>query len=183
MLSIKCEGRNYSNLTIEERLVIRDLKDYKDIVIKGEDEGSAVVVWGRKEHCEEACRPLAKREAYERREGDPTRNLSKSIARRLQVLKNEGIITKENYRYLKGKESKLGRFYLLPKNHKRLENVLGRLFVSNCGAATEKLSEFVNFHLQPIIKVLPHVIKDTSDFLCKLEQLGDIPDNAILFLI
>ena len=38
----------------------------------------------------------------------------------------------------------------------------------------------MDFHLQLIIKILPHVIKDTSDSLCKLEQLGDIPDNAIL---
>ena len=52
--------------------------------------------------------------------------------------------------------------------------------MSNCGTATERLSEFVDFHLQPIIKILPHVVKDNSDFLCKLEQLGVIPDNAIL---
>ena len=106
--------------------------------------------------------------------------MSKSIDGRLQILKTEGIISGENYRYLKGKESKIGRFYLLPKIHKRMENVPGRPVVSNCGTATERLSEFVDFHLQPIIKILPHVIKDISDFLCKLEQLGDIPDNAIL---
>ena len=161
VLSIKCEGRNYSNLTIEERLAIRDLKGYRDIVIKGADKGSAVVVWGRKEYCEEAYRQLAEREVYERIEGDPTRNLSKSIDGRLQILKNEGIISGENYRYSKGKESKLDRFYLLPKIHKRMENVPGRPVVSNCGTATERLSEFVNFHLQPIIKILPHLIKDT----------------------
>ena len=68
-------------------------------------------------------------------EGDSTRNLSKSIDGRLQILKNEGIISGENYRYLKGKESKLGRFYLLPKIHKHMENVPGRPVssISNCG--------------------------------------------------
>ena len=52
--------------------------------------------------------------------------------------------------------------------------------MSNCGTATDRLSELVDFHLQLIIKILPHLIKDTSDFLCKLEQLGNIPGNAIL---
>ena len=47
MVSNQCEGSNYSNLTIEERLAIRDLKGYRDIAIKGADKGSAVVVWGK----------------------------------------------------------------------------------------------------------------------------------------
>ena len=54
------------------------------------------------------------------------------------------------------------------------------LVISNCGTPTGKLSEFVDFHLQPIIKILPFIIKNTTDFLCKLERLDDIPDNAII---
>ena len=38
----------------------------------------------------------------------------------------------------------------------------------------------MGFHLQPIIRTLPYIIKDTTDYLCKLRQLGDIPENAIL---
>ena len=52
----------------------------------------------------------------------------------------------------------MGRFYLLPKIHKRLTDVPGRPVISNCATPTEKISEFVDFHLQPTIKILPHVI-------------------------
>ena len=39
--------------------------------------------------------------------------------------------------------------------------------ISNFGTPTEGISEFVDFHLQPIIKSLPHIVKDTTDFLCQ----------------
>ena len=45
----------------------------------------------------------------------------------------------------------LRQLYLLPKIHKRLENVHGRPIISNCGSPTEKASEFQNFHLKKII--------------------------------
>ena len=98
----------------------------------------------------------------------------------MKGLKSKGIISKENYKYLNAKDYKLGRFYLLLKIHKRLVDVPGQPAVSNCGTATEKLSEFVDFNLQPLVKMLPQVLKDMADFLLRLEALGDVPEGAIL---
>ena len=56
-----------------------------------------------------------------------------------------------------------------------MTDVRVRPAVSNCVTPTEKISEFGDFHLQPIIKTLPFIIKDTTDFLCTLKELGDIP--------
>ena len=42
--------------------------------------------------------------------------------------------------------------YLLPKIHKRLVIVPGRSVMSNCGTPIEKDSEFLDYHLQPIMK-------------------------------
>ena len=70
--------------------------------------------------------------------------------------------------------------YLLPKIHKRLVNVLGRPVISNCGTPTEKASEFVDYHLQPIMRSGMSYIKDTNDFLSKLKNLKKVLDNAIL---
>ncbi|CAB4036908.1 Hypothetical predicted protein, partial [Paramuricea clavata] len=78
------------------------------------------------------------------------------------------------------RNNKLGRFYLLPKIHKRLVDVPGRPVISNCGTPTEGLSELVDHYLQPIVKSLPNVIRDTTDFLKRLQDLGDIPEGAIL---
>ena len=38
---------------------------------------------------------------------------------------------------------KLGRFYLLPKIHKRLQNMPGGLVISNSGYYTENISAFL----------------------------------------
>ena len=68
--------------------------------------------------------------------------------------------------------------YLLPKVHKRLDNVPGRPVISNCGTPTEKSSEFLKHHLQPIMKSGVSCIKGNNDFFFKLKNLGKIPENA-----
>ena len=59
--------------------------------------------------------------------------------------------------------------YLLPKIHKPLFNVPGRHVISNCGTPTEKVYEFLDHHLQPIMRSGMSYIKDTNDFLSNLE--------------
>ena len=74
----------------------------------------------------------------------------------------------------------LGKMYLSPKIHKRLYNVPGRSVTSNCGTPTEKVSEFLNHHLQPIMKSGKFYVKDTGDFLEKTKSLGRIPEDTFL---
>ena len=52
--------------------------------------------------------------------------------------------------------------------------------VSNSGTPTEKISELLDFYLQPVVKTLPYVIKHTTNFLCGLKEMGDIPGGAII---
>ena len=87
---------------------------------------------------------------------------------------------KETIKYFEVKDPKFARFYLLPKIHKRLNNVPGRPVISNCGYYTENISGFSDFHLQPSAKVVKAYIKDTNDFLNKLRSLPKLPDNIIL---
>ena len=44
------------------------------------------------------------------------------------------------------------------------------LVFSNCGTPTEKVSEFLDHLLQPVIKEGISYIKDTADFLDKLKR-------------
>ena len=68
---------------------------------------------------------------------------------------------------------------MLPKIHKRLENVPGRPVISNCGTATERISEFLDFHIQSLVGV-PSIVKNSTHFLQRLEDLSHIPSTAIL---
>ena len=45
---------------------------------------------------------------------------------------------------------------------------------------TEKISEFLDHHLKPLMKQGESYIKDTGDFLEKLKRVEGIPKGAIL---
>ena len=78
------------------------------------------------------------------------------------------------------KATNVGKLYPLPKIHKILSSVPRRPVISNCGPATEKISEFLDHHWQPVMKEGKSYIKDRADFLDKLKDLGEIPEGAIL---
>ena len=78
---------------------------------------------------------------------------------------------------------KLGRFYLLPKIHKRLNSVPGRPVISNSGFYTENISEFLDYHLQPLAKSVRSYIKDTNPFLQKIASLNRLPEDTTLCTI
>ena len=58
----------------------------------------------------------------------------------------------------------LGKMYLLPKIQKRFVDAPGRPVIFKSGNATEKVSEFLHHHLQPVMKGRRSYVKDTLDF-------------------
>ena len=42
---INGRGKNFSNISVQEREAVENLKRYEDIVIKEADKGSAMVIW------------------------------------------------------------------------------------------------------------------------------------------
>ena len=89
-------------------------------------------------------------------------------------------IDKKIMEYLIKKKTQYGRFYLLPKIHKRTFNVPGRPVISNNSTVTENISAFLDFYLKPVAQTILHILEDTRDFLCRLNDLPKIPENAIL---
>ena len=80
--------------------------------------------------------------------------------------------------YLVPHHSRTARFYLLPKIHK--PGNPGKPIVSSCGAPTERISQFVDYYLHPLVTRVPSYIQDTTDFLVKLKQLPSLPDATLL---
>jgi len=180
LMNIKSEGSNYSNLSAVEQEALRSLRSDKSIVIKPADKGSGVVVWDREDYLREAERQLSDSEVYEKCESDPLPALQTKISKLLKNIKGKKEIDDKTLNYLMVNNPRLGRFYLLPKIHKRLHSVPGRPVISNCGYLTERISSFLDFHLQPISKTVKSYIKDTNDFICKLKNLPSLPEDAIL---
>ena len=55
--------------------------------------------------------------------------------------------------------------------------------VSSNSHPTERISEFVDYHLQPFVSKLPSYVKDTNDFLNKLKLINNLPSNTLLVIL
>ena len=182
LVKIEIPKDKYNNITSKERQALYDLKNDKSIVIKSADKGSAVVVWDRENYIKEAKKQLGDSDVYEKVPDDPEPLIS-TIHRTIEKIRKRGDLKKETIKYFEVKDTKFARFYLLPKIHKRLNNVPGRPAISNCSYYTENISAFLDFHLQPLAQAVKSYIKDTNDFLNKLRSLPNLPDNIILCMI
>ena len=72
-----------------------------------------------------------------------------------RLFKTKSCISDKNLKYFTyefKKSASLGKLYLLPKIYKRLLDLPGRPVISNCRAATEKVSVFLDHHLKPIME-------------------------------
>ena len=179
LMKIEIPKDKYNNLTSKERQALYDLKNDKNIVIKGADKGSAVVVWDREDYIKEAEKQLGDSDVYEEVLDDPEPLIS-TIHRTIEKIRKRGDLKKETIKYFEVKDPKFARFYLLPKIHKQLNNVPGRPVISNCGYYTKNISAFLDFHLQPLAQAVKSYIKDTNNFLNKVRSLPKLPDNIIL---
>ena len=59
-------------------------------------------------------------------------------------------------------------------------NIPGGPVVSSVECHTSKISKFVDHYLQPHAKSLPSYIKDTSDFINRINETKDVNKDTIL---
>ena len=133
------------------------MKNDKNIIIKGTDKGSAVVVWDREDYIKKAEKQLQDSNVYEEVPDDPEPLIS-TIHKTIEKIRKREDLKKETIKYFEVKDPKFDRFYLLPKIRNRLNNVPGRPVISNCGYYTENISAFLDFHLQPWQRKLNRIL-------------------------
>ena len=168
----------HDNLKPSERSALHSLQKREDIIIMPADKGSAVVVMDREHYVSEAERQLNDSTFYKALDHDPTHEFAKKVADAISEMRNGNHISEKNAVYLTVDQPKPGRFYLLPKIHKAGNP--GRPIVSANGHPTEKISEFVDLHLQPHVQNLPSYLQDTTDFLRKQDAMGPLPPETLL---
>ena len=59
-------------------------------------------------------------------------------------------------------------------------NPVGRPIISGCDSATERISSFVDYLLQPIAKIQKSYLKDTTDFLNFIEKTKVAKDTMLV---
>ena len=168
------------NLTREERLALKDLTENTNIIIKPADKGSAVVIMNRIDYLKEGFRQLTDTKYYTRLENEPTLEYHNEVKNFVQDMWQNTEIDESVQTYLMRDTKKNPQFYLLPKIHKGTTPPPGRPIISANGCPTEKISEFVDHFLNPTCKNLKSFVKDTTHFLKRIFDIGQLPENCTL---
>ena len=178
LLEITKELTRYSNLSQEEWLAIRTLA--RSIVIKKADKGSCIAVWNRADHLREAEKKLSDKNVYQKVQfkKQMLSNLVDANKKFFRGLKTKEFIAERELKYLTDEYKyayNLGKMYLFPEIHKRLSDVPGRP-----NLPTEKVSEFLDYQLKPVMKNGKSYIRESGHFLGKIKNISTLPENAIL---
>ena len=152
------------NLSKQERVANKKLQKRVDIVIKPVDKGSGTVIMDYNWYLDECLRQLNDNKYYKKQTKDHTEKIQQRIKEYTSRMYNDKLIDEKTYKYLTSNPNpRAGRFYILQKIHKQGNS--GRPIISSNGHPTERISEFVDYHLKPLVQTLPSYIKDTTHFL------------------
>ncbi len=169
-----------SNLSREEQRAIRELQFNPHIVIKPADKGSAVVIMSIADYIKEAQKQLSNTAFYKKESENLTKKFNAEVKSVLDDLHQLGEIGKKCHKYLYVENPRTPLFYLLPKIHKGITPPPGRPILSANDSPTERISQFVDFFLRPLVELLPSYIRDTTDLIVKLAAKGTPPPNCLL---
>ena len=123
---------------------------------------------GREDYLKEVSKQLEDKDVYEGVQNDPS-TLINIIMRALEKVRIRDVLFNDTLNDFLLKDPKFARFYFLPRICWRLHNVSRRTIISNCGFYTENISSFLDHYLQPIAQKINSFIKDTNNFLRKIE--------------
>ena len=70
------------------------------------------------------------------------------------------------------------QFYISPKTDK--EGNSGCPVISSINCHTANISKYVDCHLQIIMKQIPSYVKDTNNFINKINTVKSVPKNSYL---
>ena len=163
------------NLSKDEKVALKDLSKRDDIIITNADKGGAVVIMDVNDYIREAKRQLNDSKNYKVLAKDPTTTNNDLVNQTIDRFTKEQLINENIANGLKNTSPRTLQFYISPKMHK--EGNPGRPVV-NCHTAN--ISKYVGHHLQPIVKQIPSYVKDTNDFINKINAVKSVPKNSYL---
>lgn len=108
---------------------------------------------------------------------NPTAIHKKLIDQTIETFKNERLLNENVTDGLNVKNPRTPKFYNSPKTSK-LDN-LGRSVMTFVNSLTSKISEYVDYHLQPLMKTILIHVKDTNNFLNKMKNINEVPEDRV----
>ena len=172
---------NRDNLTRPERKALNSHKKRDDIIITIADKGGAIVIIDVNDYLKEAHRQLKDEDFYAELTHIPTSKYGDIINKAIESFIKEKLISEQLGKNLMNANPKTPHVYFRPKIPKG--NNPGRPIVSSINSHSAKISHFVDIHLQPIVDGIKSRIKDTTDFINKIEKIFNLPEEAIIVIM
>ena len=137
-----------------------------------------MVILNVKEYIKESERQLNNAEHYRHLEHDGKTENKATVNKVITKFKNDKLISSNVLNGLAVESPRTPCFYIQPKIQNKVNP--GKTVISSLNCHTSKIFEYVDFHLQQVVKhILPYV-KNTSNILRKLEAIKSVKDNAYL---
>jgi len=168
-----------SNMDPESYQALVLLSKSDTLIVKPCDKGGAIAIMDQTEYKKEAFRQLNEPKNYQPIQSPKSDETSATIQLIVQEMYDSKEIDNDTYLFLQGtNKPRTPHFYLLPKIHK--PNNPGRPILSGNDGPTERISQYLDYFLRPIASQVDSYIKDTGDFLHKLNQLPPLEHDTIL---
>ena len=119
---------------------------------------------------------------YEETDTDFTREVIHRVNLYVNNMLQREQISQNTSKYLTTDVDRTQQFYLLPKIHKDINNPPGRPIVSDSGGPTEKISQFVDHFLGPLVPLSESYIRDPTHMINILNNFSTIPEMILCTL-
>jgi hypothetical protein len=163
--------KDFHNLTEDQEIALKTLMENKKIIVKAADKGGSLVVMNHEDYKEAILDMLKDEKFYREVNQDLNPGFEDGIAKCIDEMKKNNLINEKEADYLRNESPRTPTLYGLPKIHKDFITFPSfRPIVSGCKSCCEHISNFVDFHLKPLMKKNSSFIKDTTDFINKIKS-------------
>ena len=157
-----------SNLAIEHRTALKELKAMEGIVILPADKGNATVVMERDEY-DSKMSELLNSTTYKKLKKDPTSAKENKLSRLLKSLEKSKELPSKLYNKLRPSGTQPPRIYGLPKIHKPLVPL--RPIVSCINSPSYALSQYVSSIISPLAGQTDSLVRNSQHFMEEMSQV------------
>ena len=167
-----------TNVSIQERRMLQRLRTDSSLVIKPADKNLGLCVMSREWYLSEGLRQLAS-STYQVVHHFNIADMCSSLEGFLREHKKHIHVLEWKWllHALEAGNHKLPAFYMLPKLHKC--PVVGRPIVASCAWVFAPLSQWISYHLNPVVQTMDTVLISTANLITDLQSINFPPDADV----
>ncbi|XP_073511825.1 uncharacterized protein [Phyllobates terribilis] len=172
LCKIPRDSGQWSNLSTEESQALKNLEKNKHLIIKASDKGGNLVLMDHTKYLTLCQMILKDKDTYDVLPKNPTSTYTLKLIDILDEAKEKGIISNNEFLYLKPDVPTIPTFYTLPKIHKGVNLLKGRPIVAGIDSLSQNIGIYIDKVLRPFVVSLPSYVRDTSHLLTQLEGVA-----------